>query len=35
MHIDGIYPSFEVHLPNSKFKKSCPGVPTFLLCLLR
>ncbi|CAM0952196.1 unnamed protein product [Alopecurus aequalis] len=35
MHIDGIFPSFEVHLPNSKFKKSCPGVPTFLLCLLR
>ncbi|CAN6174903.1 unnamed protein product [Urochloa humidicola] len=35
MHIDGISPSFEVYMPNSKFKKSSPGVPTFLLCLLR
>jgi hypothetical protein len=35
MHIGGIYPSFEVHLPNSKFKKSSPGDPNFLLCLLR
>lgn len=35
MHIDGIYPSFEVYLPNSKFKKSSPGIPSFLLCLLR
>ena len=35
MHIDGIYPSFQVHLPNSKFKKSSPGDSCFLLCLLR
>lgn len=35
MHIDDIYPSFEVHLPNSKFKKSSPGLPSFLLCLLK
>src|SRR3954463_12272513 len=24
MHIDGLYASFKVHLPNSKFKKSSP-----------
>ncbi|XP_062198537.1 uncharacterized protein LOC133901257 [Phragmites australis] len=35
MHIDGISPSFEVYLPNSKFKKSSPGAPSFLLRLLR
>ncbi|VAI34169.1 unnamed protein product [Triticum turgidum subsp. durum] len=35
MHIDGMYPSFKVHLPNSKFKKSSPGVPSSLVCLLR
>lgn len=35
MRIDGMYPSFKVHLPNSKFKKSSPGVPSFLVCLLR
>lgn len=35
MHIDGLCPSFEVHLPNSKFKKTSPGVPSFLICLLR
>ncbi|OEL22287.1 hypothetical protein BAE44_0016689 [Dichanthelium oligosanthes] len=35
MHIDGISPSFEVYLPNSKFKKSSPGAPSFLLCVLR
>ncbi|KAF7073389.1 hypothetical protein CFC21_078385 [Triticum aestivum] len=34
MHIGGMYPSFKVHLPNSKFKKSYPGVPSFLVCLL-
>ncbi|PWZ41930.1 hypothetical protein Zm00014a_028466 [Zea mays] len=35
IQIDGICPSFEVYLPNSKFKKSSPGCPSFLLCLLR
>jgi tRNA-splicing endonuclease subunit Sen54 len=35
MQIDGISPFFEVYLPNSKFKKSSAGSPSFLLCLLR
>lgn len=35
MKIDGISPSFEVYPPNNKFKKSSPGFPSFLLCLLR
>ncbi|KAL6656287.1 hypothetical protein ACP70R_007113 [Stipagrostis hirtigluma subsp. patula] len=35
MQIDGICPSFQVYLPNSKFKKSAPGSPSFLLCILR
>ncbi|KAF8667156.1 hypothetical protein HU200_053345 [Digitaria exilis] len=35
MHIDRLTPSFEVYLPNSMFKKSSPGAPNFLLCLLR
>ncbi|XP_044950038.1 uncharacterized protein LOC123399712 [Hordeum vulgare subsp. vulgare] len=35
IHIDRMYPSFEVRLPNSKFKKSSPGAPSFLVCLLR
>lgn len=35
IQIDRICPSFEVYLPNSKFKKSSPGFPSFLLCLLR
>lgn len=35
IQIDRICPSFEVYLPNSKFKKSSPGCPSFLLCLLR
>ncbi|KXG35968.1 hypothetical protein SORBI_3002G256400 [Sorghum bicolor] len=34
MQIDGISPFFEVYLPNSKFKKSSAGSPSFLLCLL-
>jgi tRNA-splicing endonuclease subunit Sen54 len=35
MHIDGTSPCFQVYLPNSKFKKSSSGVPSFLICLLR
>uniref|UniRef100_N1QPB4 tRNA-splicing endonuclease subunit Sen54 N-terminal domain-containing protein n=1 Tax=Aegilops tauschii TaxID=37682 RepID=N1QPB4_AEGTA len=35
MHIDGLHPSFEVYLPNSKFRKSSPGAPCFLLSMLR
>ncbi|XP_015696410.2 uncharacterized protein LOC102721672 [Oryza brachyantha] len=34
MSMDDLHPSFEVYLPNSKFKKSSPGDPSFLLCLL-
>uniref|UniRef100_A0A0E0B4Z0 tRNA-splicing endonuclease subunit Sen54 N-terminal domain-containing protein n=1 Tax=Oryza glumipatula TaxID=40148 RepID=A0A0E0B4Z0_9ORYZ len=34
MCIDDMHPSFEVYLPNSKFKKTSPGDPSFLLCLL-
>lgn len=35
MCIDDMHPSFEVYLPNSKFKKTSPGDPSFVLCLLR
>ncbi|VAI34166.1 uncharacterized protein LOC119310979 [Triticum dicoccoides] len=35
MHIDGLHPSFEVYLPNNKFRKSSPGAPCFLLSMLR
>ncbi|OAY72067.1 hypothetical protein ACMD2_09916 [Ananas comosus] len=35
MQIAEIYPAFDVYLPNSKFKKSLPGDPSFILCLLR
>ncbi|XP_044389499.1 uncharacterized protein [Triticum aestivum] len=34
MHIDGLHPSFEVYLPNNKFRKSSPGAPCFLLSML-
>ncbi|VAI19395.1 unnamed protein product [Triticum turgidum subsp. durum] len=34
MHIDGLHPSFEVYLPNSKFRKSSPGAPCFFLSML-
>ncbi|KAF0914452.1 hypothetical protein E2562_028530 [Oryza meyeriana var. granulata] len=34
MCVDDMHPSFEVYLPNSKFKKSSPGDPSFLLFLL-
>lgn len=35
MQIHDIIPTFDVYLPNSKFRKSSPGKPNFLLCLLR
>ncbi|KAG0465443.1 hypothetical protein HPP92_019607 [Vanilla planifolia] len=35
LQIDEIKPCFDVYLPNSKFKKSSPGDPAFLLCVLR
>ncbi|XP_068635199.1 uncharacterized protein [Aristolochia californica] len=35
LHLGDLKPTFDVYLPNSKFKKSSPGNPYFLLCLLR
>ncbi|KAI4988798.1 hypothetical protein ZWY2020_036115 [Hordeum vulgare] len=35
VHTDGLSPSYEVYLPNSKFRKSSPGAPCFLLSMLR
>ncbi|CAN1256422.1 tRNA-splicing endonuclease subunit Sen54 [Linum perenne] len=35
LQIDGLKPVFDVYLPNSKFRKSSPGEPCFLLCLIR
>ncbi|GLT77179.1 hypothetical protein SLA2020_487890 [Shorea laevis] len=35
MHIDEATPTFDVYLPNSKFRKSSPGDPSFVLCLCR
>lgn len=26
---------FDVYLPDSRFKKTCPGMPVFVLCLIR
>ncbi|KAK9947079.1 hypothetical protein M0R45_012515 [Rubus argutus] len=28
-------PIFDVYRPNSKFKKSCPGDPIFVLCFIK
>ncbi|KAL5983975.1 hypothetical protein ACLOJK_018077 [Asimina triloba] len=33
--ITAIKPKFSVYLPNSKYRKSSPGDPNFILCLLR
>ena len=35
MQIDEVRPVFDVYLPNSKFRKSSPGDPSFVLCLTR
>lgn len=35
LQIDELRPNFNVYLPNSKFRKSSPGDPAFLLCLIR
>ncbi|PKA55743.1 hypothetical protein AXF42_Ash012035 [Apostasia shenzhenica] len=35
MQFDEVKPTFDVYLPNSKFRKSSPGRPAFLLCVLR
>ncbi|CAA2986651.1 Hypothetical predicted protein [Olea europaea subsp. europaea] len=33
LHFSEVRSMFDVYLPNSKFKKSSPGSPCFLLCL--
>ncbi|PON53917.1 tRNA-splicing endonuclease, subunit Sen [Parasponia andersonii] len=35
MHINEVRPVFDVYLPNSKFRKSSPGDPSFVLCFTR
>nr|POF03639.1 trna-splicing endonuclease subunit sen54 [Quercus suber] len=35
MHINEARPVFDVYLPNSKFRKSSPGDPSFVICLTR
>jgi hypothetical protein len=34
-HQQGLKLVFDVYLPNTKFKKSAPGVPEFILCIAR
>uniref|UniRef100_A0A0R0KIQ0 tRNA-splicing endonuclease subunit Sen54 N-terminal domain-containing protein n=1 Tax=Glycine max TaxID=3847 RepID=A0A0R0KIQ0_SOYBN len=35
MQVNDLRPDFDVYLPNSRFRKSCPGDPSFLLYLSR
>lgn len=35
LNIKEVNPVFDVYLPNSKFRKSSPGNPSFVLCLTR
>ncbi|KAG9459621.1 hypothetical protein H6P81_004129 [Aristolochia fimbriata] len=35
LQLDDSEPTFDVYLPNCKFKKSSPGCPNYLVCLLR
>ncbi|KAE8718017.1 hypothetical protein F3Y22_tig00110020pilonHSYRG00455 [Hibiscus syriacus] len=35
MRITEVTPAFHVYLPNSKFRKSSPGDPNFILCMSR
>ena len=35
MRINEMMPSYDVYLPNSKFRKSAPGNPSFILYLVR
>lgn len=35
LHLTEVKPIFDVYLPNSKFRKSSPGDPSFVLCLAR
>lgn len=34
-HQQGLKLVFDVYLPNTKFKKSAPGIPEFILCIAR
>ena len=35
MRINEVRPTFDVYPPNSKFRKSSPGIPSFVLCVMR
>lgn len=35
LQVDELRPNFDIYLPNSKFRKSSPGDPAFLLCFIR
>ena len=35
LHLTEVKPAFDVYLPNSKFRKSSPGDPSFVLFLAR
>ena len=35
IQINEVRPVFDIYLPNSKFKKSSPGDPSFVLCFTR
>lgn len=35
MHINAVKLAFDIYLPNSKFKKSSPVDPSFVLCVTR
>ncbi|KAF2301499.1 hypothetical protein GH714_025156 [Hevea brasiliensis] len=35
LQVDELRPNFDIYLPNSKFRKTSPGDPAFLLCLIR
>lgn len=35
LHLGGTRPIFDVFLPNSMFRKTSPGNPSFMLCLAR
>ena len=35
LRVNDLRPDFDVYLPNSRFRKSCPGDPSFLLYLSR
>ena len=35
LHVMEVKPTFEVYLPNSKFRKTSPGDPSFVVYLAR